>query len=77
MKYEDLLTRNKYPNGKGIATVKIFHRYIGSYIEEQKGFHVFGSRKYTQTEEAAIENILRKRMSELDHERGIILDVLK
>jgi hypothetical protein len=76
MKYEELVTHNKYPDGKGIHSVRIRHRTIGSYTDEVDGFLVNGCRKPSETEEDAVKKILKKRLKDIKKEESVIFELL-
>ncbi len=76
MKYEDIISRNKYPNGDPFVVVKPLYKIIGSYEPESGGFLVNGCRKPSSTEDDAIKKILIKRLKEIKKEgqrvRGLL-----
>ncbi len=76
MKYEDIISRNTYPNGDSFAVVKPLYRMIGTYKPESGGFLVNGCRKPSSTEDEAIKKILVKRLKEIKKEDQLLRELL-
>ena len=67
-KYDDIVECSIWSNGEKYYRVKLQGHLIGSYRHVDNGFLVSGKRKPVPTEEAAIRQILVKRLQELDKE---------